>query len=222
MDHWFTPPQEQVTPMALRLLLSLNLFSALFGQVSVQVVHGGQYRSFVSLTKKQIKEITTTNKNSTWILQTHEAVDTFYVRSKILDFYLDSVALDSNGYEPLDTLRIVDHRLLFDSSSICILDLASYNYTREKIAYEAFHASRDLAYHWRKAYIADLYVSKYKHKLTMKIDTSTYSPKMLITYCYLPLLSKAAYQGYFSGPKPARRKEKGKLLIEHINTHSSD
>jgi hypothetical protein len=164
------------------------------GQIVIEnMTKGPKYTTFVTLKKSKIKETILKNEYKEW--ETKLMVDADSMVVHVIEPVLVAWDDDKNTRE-YDTMNVIDHILYFDSLSTCVKDVKRFIFSKEP-DYQAFFATRNLSWKWKKTSAEGLYVSRFKFHLSMQIRRSTESPQLMITHRMHPNWTKEEYEKYF-------------------------
>lgn len=186
-------------PMFLRaILLLLFYIIPVFsnGQIIVEnMTKGPKYTTFITLNKNTIKEIIAKNKYKEWETKLNHDGDTL-----IIDV-IEPILVSWENEDIYDTMNVIHHILTFDSSSVCNKDIKEFTFSKNP-GYEIGFATRNLSWRWKKSSIKDLYLSKYKFRLSMEIQKPTKQTSLTIIYTLNPNWTKEEYNKHFTKSFP--------------------
>jgi hypothetical protein len=162
------------------------------GQVLENWTKGSKYHTFITIKKSEIRAIIADNKYREW--ETTLVLDSDSMIIRVIEPVL--VAWGENGDE-IDTLNVINHTLYFDSASVCVRDVKRYLSSKDP-DHEAFFATRNLMWKWKRTSAPGLYVTVYRFHISMKIQQSIQQPRLVLLYRLHPGWTKEEYNKFFS------------------------
>jgi hypothetical protein len=174
--------------------MKMILLSLLFLVSISSCVVSVEYTHFTGMTKDEIRQkIAQSEKRDGkyWTAKIAEKGDGMKIHC-----ISSTEALDEKDAK-LDTLKIIDHELFFDSSEICTYDSATYLYS-DDIEYDTRLAtSSGLFWKWKKTNVNHLFINKHKKKLTLYVQQKTSSLPLLLIYEFHPNWTRKDYKKKF-------------------------